>query len=53
MFIAQFFTLAFLIAFITAMMFLGWPAIFLMVALIIIFSAKLISNIINTINNNT
>ncbi len=52
MFIAQFFTLAFLIVFITAMMLLGWPAILLMVALIIIFSAKLITNIINTINNN-
>ncbi|GEM_PF-1181520 len=52
-FIAQFFTLAFLIVFITTMMLLGWPALFLMVALIIIFSTELITNIINTINNNT
>ncbi len=53
MFIAQFFTLAFLIVFITTMMLLGWPAILLMVALIFIFGAKLITNVINTINNNT
>ena len=52
MFIAQFFTLAFIIVFITAMMALGWPALFVMIALIFIFGAKLINNIINIINNN-
>lgn len=52
MFIAQFFTLALLIVFITTMMLLGWPALFVMVALIFIFGAKLITNIINIINNN-
>ncbi len=50
MFIAQFFTFAFLLAFLTSMMLLGWPAVVVMVIIISTFIAKFLSEIINTIN---
>lgn len=51
MFIAQFFTLALLIVFITTMMLLGWPSQLLIAFFSILFIMKFISYIINTINN--
>lgn len=46
-FIKQFLTLSLLIIFLTSVMLMGWPAFVLMIAIIIIFSAELITNIIN------
>lgn len=51
-FIKEFLTLSLLILFLTSMMLMGWPALFVMIAIIIIFFTELITNIINTINNN-
>lgn len=42
-FIKQFLTLSLLIIFLTSLMLMGWPALLLMVTIIIIFSAELIN----------